>query len=188
MMAVIPLSVDPVIARALGAALSVVFLAGAWQKIREPLLFRAALENYRLVPERLIGFAARALPLLEGAAGALLLFAQTRSIGGGLVAALLCVVTMAVAINLWRGNADIDCGCGGLGAAGDEQTLSWGLVARNALLLVAVPLAIADGTPRSLVWFDYLTVACATLALLGLYLSANQLLANQPRLQAMRNS
>lgn len=180
--------VDPVIARALGAALAVVFLAGAGQKIREPLLFRAALENYRLLPEILLGPVARGLPLLEGAAGVLLLLAETRHAGGGLAASLLLVVTLAVAINLWRGNADIDCGCGGLGAQGDEQPLSWGLVARNALLLAALPLAIADGSQRALVWFDYLTVACATLALLGLYLSANQLLANQPRLQAMRNT
>lgn len=184
---VIAFLVDPVIARALGAALSVVFLAGAWQKFREPLLFRAALENYRLLPERFIDLVARGLPLLEGAAGVLLLFAETRSIGGGLAALLLFVVTVAVAINLWRGNADIDCGCGWLGAEGGEQPLSWGLVARNALLVAALPLALADGSQRTLVWIDYLTVACATLALLGLYLSANQLLANQPRLHAMRN-
>ncbi len=184
---VIAFLVDPVIARALGAALSVVFLAGAWQKFREPLLFRAALENYRLLPERFIDLVARGLPLLEGAAGVLLLFAETRSIGGGLAALLLFVVTVAVAINLWRGNADIDCGCGWLGAEGGEQPLSWGLVARNALLVAALPLVMADGSQRTLVWFDYLTVACATLALLGLYLSANQLLANQPRLHAMRN-
>lgn len=181
-------SVDPVIARALGAALSVVLLAGAWQKLREPLLFRAALENYGLVPELLIGPVARGLPLVEGGAGVLLLFAQTRPLGGGLAALLLLVVTLAVAINLWRGNADIDCGCGGLGAQADEQPLSWGLVARNALLAAALPLAMAEGSQRSLVWFDYLTVACATLALLGLYLSANQLLANQPRLHALRNA
>ena len=184
---VIAFSVDPVIARALGAALSVVFLAGAWQKLREPMLFRAALENYRLLPELFIDLVARGLPLLEGGAGVLLLFAETRPIGGGLAALLLFVVTLAVAINLWRGNADIDCGCGGLGAQGGEQPLSWGLVARNALLVAALPLAMADGSQRILVWFDYLTVACATLALLGLYLSANQLLANQPRLHAMRN-
>lgn len=184
---VIAFLVDPVIARALGAALSVVFLAGAWQKFREPLLFRAALENYRLLPERFIDLVARGLPLLEGAAGVLLLFAETRSIGGGLAALLLFVVTVAVAINLWRGNADIDCGCGWLGAEGGEQPLSWGLVARNALLVAALPLALADGSQRTLVWIDYLTVACATLALLGLYLSANQLMANQPRLHAMRN-
>ena len=180
--------VDPVIARALGAALSVVFLAGALQKFREPLLFRAAVENYRLLPEHLIDLVTRGLPVLEGGAGGLLLLAQTRPAGGALAALLLVVVTLAVAINLWRGNADIDCGCGGLGAHGGEQLLSWGLVVRNALLVAALPLAMADGTERTLVWFDYLTVACATLALLGIYLSANQLLANQPRLRALRNA
>jgi len=178
---------DPVVTRALGAALSVVLFAGAWQKLRDRELFQAALDNYRLLPDALLRPAAILLPAWEIAAGALLLSAQSRVAGAGLAAALLLVVTGAVAINLWRGRRDFDCGCGGLSSHVGEQTLSWGLVGRNVLLLAALALSLGEDNARLLVSIDYLSVAGATLALLGLYVSSNQLMANHPRLQALRN-
>ena len=177
---------DTVVARAIGAALSVVLLAGAWQKLRERELFQAALENYQLVPESWLHPLATALPLLELAAGVLLLVASTRTLGAFLAALLLLVVTGAVVINLLRGRRDIDCGCGGLSAHVGEQTLSWGLVVRNLVLLGAVLASLPDTETRALVWIDYLSAAGTTLALLGLYVCANQLMANHPRLQALR--
>lgn len=177
---------DAVVARAIGAALSVVLLAGAWQKLRDRELFQAALENYQLLPESWLRPVATALPLLELAAGALLLPASTRTLGAFLAAVLLLVVTGAVAINLLRGRRDIDCGCGGLSAHVGEQTLSWGLVVRNSLLMGAVLASLPDAETRTLVWMDYLSAGGTTLALLGLYVSANQLMANHPRLQSLR--
>ena len=59
---------DAVVARAIGAALSVVLLAGAWQKLRDRELFQAAVENYQLVPESLLRPVAIGLPLIELAA------------------------------------------------------------------------------------------------------------------------
>ena len=177
---------DVVVARAIGAALSVVFLAGAWQKLRDRELFQAALENYQLVPDSWLRPLATALPLLELAAGVLLLVAWTRTLGACLAAVLLLLVTGAVAVNLLRGRRDIDCGCGGLSAHVGEQTLSWGLVLRNVLLIGAALASLPDAETRALVWIDYLSAAGTTLALLGLYVSANQLMANHPRLQALR--
>ena len=183
-----PLLADPVLARALGAALSVVLLTGAWQKWREPEIFRAALENYRLLPDGLLAPISRLLPLWEAGAGFLLLLPATRAAGGMLAAALLCVVSAAVVVNLLRGYGDIDCGCGGIGSSMGEQPLSWALAMRNGILLAALPVASSEGLPRAMVSLDYLTVACGTLALVGLYASANQLMANHPRLHALRNS
>lgn len=177
---------DAVVTRAIGAALSVVFLAGAWQKLRDRELFQAAVENYQLVPEPLLGAVAGAVSLLELAAGILLLPAATRTLGAVFAGLLLVAVTGAVVINLLRGRRDIDCGCGGLSAHVGEQRLSWGLVARNGLLLAGVLASLPDTESRTLVWIDYLSVGGATLALLGLYVSANQLMANHPRLQALR--
>jgi hypothetical protein len=48
-------------------------------------------------------------------------------------------------------------------------------------------LILREDATRALVWIDYLSVAGATLGLLGLYVTANQLMANHPRLHAMRN-
>lgn len=183
-----PLLHDPVLTHAVGAALSVIFLAGAGQKLRDPALFRAAIENYRLVPDALAAVTAIFLPLWELTAGALLLVPALSAAGGLMALLLLLAVTAAIVINLLRGRVDIDCGCGSLTGHVGDQTLSWGLAVRNAVLAAAVLLALRDDTARALVWIDYLSVAAATLALIGLYLAANQLMANQPRLHALRNS
>jgi hypothetical protein len=181
------LLLDPVVSRAVGAALSVILLTGGWHKLRDPALFRATLENYRLLPVGWLWQAALLLPLWEISAGAMLLFPPTRLAAALLTTALLCVVTAAVIVNLARGRTGIDCGCGGFGGHVGDQTLSWGLAVRNAVLLVAALLAPGEGHVRVLVWIDYLSVAAGTLALLGLYVTANQLMANEPRLQALRN-
>ena len=180
-------SLDPVAISALSAVLSVIFLTGAWQKLRDPALFRANVENYRLLPDSLAWPAAILLPVWELAAGVLLLFGATRTAGALLSIGLLSVVTAAVVINLLRGRTEIDCGCGSLGGHVGEQTLNWGLPARNAVLVVAALLTLRGDAARALVWIDYLSVAGGTLGLLGLYVTANQLMANHPRLRALRN-
>ncbi|MBK7023741.1 MAG: methylamine utilization protein MauE [Sulfuritalea sp.] len=182
----IPL-LDPVATSALSAVLSVIFLTGAWQKLRDLALFQANIENYRLLPDGLAWPAALLLPLWELAAGVLVLFDATRTVGAVLAIGLLAVVTTAVAINLLRGRTEIDCGCGSLGGHVGDQTLSWGLVARNALLALAAVLTLREDAARALVWIDYLSVAGGTLGLLGLYVTVNQLMANTPRLRALRN-
>ena len=187
MMSALPFSVDPVLSHALGATLSVVLISGAWQKLWEHEEFAATLENYRLLPASLVNGMAWLLPLVEGMAGVMLLFAATRPPAAWLALALLLLVTAAVTINLARGDADIECGCGGLAGAIGEQRISWGLVARNLVVMAAIPWIAADSATRDLVWVDYLTVAAATLALLFLYALVSQLLATQPRLVALRS-
>jgi len=185
-MGALPL-LDPVAASALSAVLSVIFLTGAWQKLRDPALFQANVENYRLLPDVLAWPAAILLPVWELAAAILVLFDPTRTAGTILAIGLLSVVTAAVIINLLRGRTEIDCGCGSLGGHVGDQTLNWGLPARNAVLVLAAMLILREDATRALVWIDYLSVAGATLGLLGLYVTANQLMANHPRLHAMRN-
>lgn len=177
---------DPVATSALSAVLSVIFLTGAWQKLRDPALFQANVENYRLLPDVLAWPAAILLPLWELVAGVLVLFDSTRMVGAVLAVGLLSVVTTAVAINLLRGRTEIDCGCGSLGGHVGDQTLNWGLPARNLVMAFAALLVLREDAARALVWIDYLSVAGATLGLLGLYVTANQLMANTPRLQALR--
>jgi hypothetical protein len=182
------LHADPVLSHAMGAALSVVFLTGAWQKLKEHEEFVAVLENYRLLPAATLNSMAWLLPLAEALAGVFLLIEATRLPATLLAFALLLLVTAGVAINLLRGYSEIDCGCGGFSGGVSGQAISWGLVVRNLVLIAATPWIAADSAVRNLVWMDYLTVACATLALLGLYALVSQLLATQPRLGALRNS
>ena len=178
------LALDPVLARACGAAIAVVLLTGAWQKLRDLAVFEASVDLYRLLPEALVPLFARAFPVLEAVAGVALLLDATRSVGLVLSVAVLGLATAGVVANLLRGHTDIDCGCGG---AGGHTTLSWALPARNTLLMILAVLGGQDGGSRDLMWIDYLTVAGGTLALFGLYATANQLMANHPRLVQLRN-
>lgn len=184
MSTLLPFVLDPVLSHASAATLGAVLLLGALPKLRDPALFREALDNYRLLPRVMLAPMALLLPLLELLAGALLLPAASRVAGALLALGLLALVTGAVAINLQRGRERIDCGCGG----SEHVPLSRGLVARNAGLALLALIALAPAQPRATVWLDLVATAFATLFLLGLYLVVNQLLSNHPRLIDLRNA
>ncbi len=174
---------DPVVTRTFASALAVILLVGGWQKMRDPEVFAAAVENYRLLPDGLAMPTARLIPWIEILAGGMLLFPESCALGALLTAGLLAVVTAAVAINLMRGNRAIDCGCGSL----SSQPLSWGLVLRNGVLLLLTLPASQQGSGRSLFVGDYLTLVGGVLALVGLYVCTNQLLSNSPLQLSNRN-
>jgi len=177
------MQVDFVIVHAARALLAIVFLVAAVQKLRDIDGFAAALTGYALVPPAALGIIAYLLPLLELAAGLALLAAP---LAGALLALVLLVtVTGAVAVNLLRGRRDIGCGCGGIE---DEQTISWALVARNAVLMLVAVVAALAPSARSAAWLDYATVTGLTLSGYGLYTAASQLIANAPRLARLRSA
>ncbi len=179
------LAFDPVVTRMAAAAVAIVLLVGAWQKLRDLDSFEGALEDYDLRPGALRRPLARLLPVLEAVAGLALVIAPLRTAGAALALAVLALVSAAVAVNLLRGRRHIGCGCGGIE---DEQTLSWALVLRNAVLGLLVLASLIPEPARVLVWLDYLSVACGAASLYGLYVLANQLLANQPRLMRLRRA
>lgn len=174
---------DPVLGHAAAAFLGIVLLSGAWAKLRDVALFRAVLDNYQLVPDAWLPAAAWLLPLAEALAGLALLPTGLRPLGATAAAGVLLLVTSAVVINLLRGRGRIDCGCGGT----EHQPLSWGLVARNGVLIALSVLAASPLAERATVWLDLMASSLATLFALGLYVLTNQLLANHPRLLDLRN-
>lgn len=179
-----PLFVDPVIARACGAAVALILLLGAIDKLRDREMFEAIVENYRVLPAGPASlWFARMLPLVEIAAAGLLLWPAMRAIGAAVAIGLLAVFCLAIGFNLLRGRRDVDCGCGG---ASGRQTLSWWLVARNAVLAAIALLGAGDGLVRDMAWLDAFTAVAGTLALLALYVFFNQLGANAPRLKSLR--
>ncbi|MFZ5508535.1 MAG: MauE/DoxX family redox-associated membrane protein [Pseudomonadota bacterium] len=179
----LPVLLDPILPLMAASALAIVLLTGAWQKLRDREAFALAIEQYRLLPESWAGPAALALAGWELVAGGLLLAGTTRPWGGLAAAALLLLVTAAVALNLLRGRAHIDCGCGGPEGG---QHLSWSLVARNLALMALAAATRAPEAARELEWLDGLTAGAGALGLYGLYAAANQLLANRPRLMKLR--
>lgn len=153
--------------------LALVFAISVSHKLRDYARFRASLAAYGLVPDRLLPVLAPVVILLELAA----IVAIFLPVGPGvtLAFALLVVYTLALSVNLLRGNTTIDCGCG------DAPTpiSGWLLLRNGALLLLALPHEPASGPPDLLHW---LLVAGLILTLGVFYLIIEQLLANHARL------
>ena len=111
--------------------IALVLLIAGILKLGKPNEFVEAVRNYELLPKSIAAFAGRLLPVIELLAGIgllsgiLVLWSALTAVG------LFVLFGLAVAINLLRGRRDISCGC--FGRRQDER-LSWGLVARNALL------------------------------------------------------
>lgn len=178
------LTPDPVLTLAVRLTMAGVFLTGGLHQWRDRAMFAAVVEGYGLLPRPLVAPVALLLPVCEITTGLLLLWPSTGTLGAFAGLWILCGVSAAVAINLLRGRRDIDCGCGG--ASGD-QTLSWALVARNGVLGGLLGVGALSASPRTLAVLDVCVALFAGLAALGLYAASNQLLANAPRLQALRD-
>lgn len=149
-----------------------VFLLAATQKAQHWRIFSGVIDNYRLLPRRLVMPAAALLPPLEMVVGLALLSAMVRPWSASAAIILLAVFAVAMAINLRRGRVHIDCGCG---QSFLRQTLSWLLVARNAALaaLLLPSLMVADPMPMSAA----LTGVCAGAGFFLLYLLLNTISA-----------
>jgi hypothetical protein len=162
-------------------ALAAIFALTASEAMRNWSMHAASIEQYKLLPEWMVQSAARILPALSCMTALLLLPPATASVGALLGLTLMVIFTLAVSINLVRGRAYIDCGCGG--ATG--QRLSSGLVARN-LVLIGLLLGALAAPSRGLVDPGFVTgVLGGSGALVALYFAANQLLTNMQALKGL---
>ncbi|KVP22560.1 methylamine utilization protein MauE [Burkholderia multivorans] len=193
------MTIDPVLATSAQAGAAAVVLLGAVAKLRAPVAFRDALAGYRLLPDALVAPAALAIPLAEALGATALLFPDTRTAAAIGLIALLLAFAAALAANILRGRTDIDCGCTGFagvraipGAAapgdGTPRRIGWPHVARVLLLVALVATALLAPDTRAVVWFDYLTLFFSVPLIVCALLTVDVLLANVPRLTAMRNS
>jgi len=153
--------------------LALVFAISVSHKLRDYSRFKASLAAYRLVPASLLSLLAPVVILLE----LLAIIAIVLPVGPGAAIAfgLLVLYTLALVINLARGNTSIDCGCG------DAPTpiSGWLLLRNGALLLLALPYEPLEGPPDLLHW----VLVAGLIMLLGVYyLIIEQLLANHARL------
>jgi hypothetical protein len=169
--------VDPVLVWVLRVALALLFAAAASHKLRAPREFEATVAAYALLPSAAVRPFARVLALAEvGVAAGLLLpgpgLVPVAAVSAG--AALLCVYSVAIAVNLARGRTDIDCGC--LGPAGEQPLSAW-LLARNAVLVGACLLLAAPRGARELVWVDGLSILAGAAGIALCWIAAHQLAA-----------
>ena len=161
-----------IVALAGRVCVGLILITAAVQKFGHWRILSGVISNYRLLPRMLVAPAAALLPPLELALGLLLLAGVAQGWAALGTVLLLAVFAAAMAINLRRGRTHIDCGCGQSFLA---QTLSWTLVARNAVLATLLLPSLAVAVPMIL--SATLTGAGAGFAFFLLYLLFNVLSA-----------
>lgn len=180
---------DSAIALLISLLLALLLLSASLHKFSDRQRFSGILAAYRLLPAGLIPVLAFSIPLVEMVLGLAWLSGWQLTVVTVATAALLSGYTVAIAINLARGNVEIDCGCGFSGHKDNStgyQRLSAGLLARNGVIIAVALLMLLPSNDRMLGIFDfaYVTLACGGLLLL--YAACNQLLANKQRIDSWR--
>jgi len=159
------------------AFVALLLLRAALHKAADASRFEGVLADYDLAPGWALKPLRAILPALEIAAAGALCFGPTQVVGAVLAGGVLAVYGAAMAIALWRGRTEIDCGCGG-----PALQLGWGLVVRNATLVaMLLPAALASTGWHALSeagvgW------AVALVALAG-WIACEQLAANHRRMR-----
>jgi hypothetical protein len=172
--------IDTAMQLLLSLLFGLLLLLASLHKISRPLQFRGILAAYRLLPPALLGLAAKIIPLVELSLGLAWLSGLEHGIVAAGTASLLALYAVAMAINISRGNTNIDCGCSfSSGKDKSGQRLSSGLVSRNLLLALLSLTALLPGNGRELGVLDYGLLALACCALTLTYAAYNQLIANR---------
>lgn len=176
---------DPIIKLIAVLCFGVLFGTAAIHKARNRAVFRDQLAAYGLVPERLLGTVAAALPIFELtlAAGLFIPALTIKALWGSVF--LLVGYALAMTLALLRGRSNIDCGCGGANGA---TPISTPLVLRNLVLAALATGAAFFSGGRALSVLDLGLATLVATAACVLYLAANQLMANGPNLKIFRNA
>jgi hypothetical protein len=184
--------IDPVVLMVCIALAAIIALSSAAPKWREPTRFRESLEAFALLPSFAVAPLSYLLPVLEAAGAIGLLFAGTRTPSACMLIVLFSGFALALAINVWRGHTDIDCGCSGLFASQADKTapksIGWWHAGRAAMLALLAASTLMPSTGRSLVWFDYASAGACTLFAVAAWFTLDVLLVNLPKLDSLRNS
>ena len=157
---------------AVAAFAACLFARAALPKGWDFTAFTGFVQDYALLPERLVKPASAALIGAEGAVVGLMLLPGGRAFGLILAAALVGLYAVGMGVNLARGRRHVECGCGGA-----VQPITPALLVRNAVLAglflfgAALP-AAGLGLAETLA-----ALAAALIAFAG-YVMADQLLSN----------
>ena len=152
------MTIDPLIQFVAIGLTAIVFGRAVLEKATNSAIHVATLRDYRLLPEALAPRAAAVLLALEGMTLAALMLPSLRTIAALAAIGLLALYAVAMALALRAGRTEIECGCGGSG-----QIVSWGLVARNVVLMAGRRPDRPSARTRAMGWVDYAQGACAIL-------------------------
>ena len=160
------------------------FLYAGLSKLRpaNQRYYQSVIEGYGFTSSNL----QKLLPTLIGAfelVTVIVIIVPTMAFYGLLGAAfLLTVYGLIFTMQMLQGRADINCGCAGPGA---DVKIGPALIFRNGVLVVLSLFAASSAGASFESWYLVLPIS-ATLGLI--YLSAEQLMLNQQKIQLLRNT
>ena len=175
------MELDSAIQGLVSAAFALLFLAAAVHKFSDRLRFQGILAAYDLFPATMIPLMSIIVPVLELCLGIAWATQFSLTLVASMTAILLGSYAAAIAVNLFRGRTEIDCGCGFSSSASSSsgQGISAGLVLRNMVLIALALLPVLGNNGRVLGILDFAGIALALLTLTLIYGAINQIIANQ---------
>lgn len=179
---------DPLAASIVSISFGLMFLLASVHKLTAFGRFRAVVAEFRVMPEILVPIAALLLPLLEIVLGIAWLFLADMRPAALVTLVLLALYTSVIAFNLLRGRVHIRCGCGFGKPAGGDESLTWGLVIRNACLLLAAIAATLPVSPRVTGLLDHAVLVVALAAVILIFTAGNQLIRNSAAINSWRQA
>lgn len=177
---------DPIVGYLIVASFALLFGLAGVHKLRGLARFTEAFSDYRLMPAALDRPVAMAIPIVELAIALLLLWGPGRRLAlfGGI--GVLIAYAAGMAINLARGQRDLECGCGG---GHERRTIAAWMVWRNLLLVLPLCIALWSWSSRSFDLPDILTLAGGLTVCALLYTTVDRLLGDvRPRAIILRGT
>lgn len=171
------------VAIALRLFLAILFARAAWHKWSQADSFRAELSAYQLLPPLFIPSVAHLLAAMEIFCGAGLFFTHYAVM---LAIVLLLLYATAMAINLWRGHHQIDCGCGGW--LSPRKNLAWTLVWRNLVLALLAFIGLLLPIPATLPPGEVISILLMAFTFWLLYEGLEQAISNSQHYQQWKKS
>jgi Methylamine utilisation protein MauE len=173
------LTIDPAIAFLVVACTVLLFAAAASHKLKDLRRFSEIFAAYGLLPSGVGRPASHAIPLLEAAVAAGLLFEGSRTPAACMGIVLLLAYAAAIAVNLRRGRRELACGCGG---PDDRRPIAGWMVWRNVGVAILLAATMLPWSQRPLVLTDAVTVGFGTATSALVYLCLDRLLGRAGRM------
>ena len=183
------MEIDTAVQNLISVFFTLLLLWASIHKFSDRRQFQGILAAYQIIPNMLLPAFALAIPVLELSLGLAWITGMQAVIVASLTAGLLGLYSLAMGINILRGNIEIDCGCG-LSSSKQKtagyQKLSAGLLVRNATLILISLSVLLPSNDRVLGLLDYASIAMACAVLFLVYAAINQLLANKQLIDSWR--
>jgi hypothetical protein len=167
-------TLDPAIGYLLISAFSLMYFEAAYHKWSGVQRFSAVLTSYQLLPLSATAVAALLIPCLESGVAIGLWLPSCRATVTLIGISLFILYAFAIALNLYRGRRDLDCGCSG---PFDRRPIAPWMVVRNVVFAGLLATSQYPWQDRDWTPVDGLTVIGGLFILVVLYRTTDQLLS-----------